>query len=126
LADFAGFLAAFAYSAGAVVCHQLPERSFAWAGQQWPVCARCSGIYLGVLVGLVAWLLVRGRWRARPGDPRRTLRWLAMAAAPTAVSWISGVLGVWDGTNLIRFALALPLGMAGGAIVAAVAAKDLR
>jgi len=126
LASFVGFLAAFAYSAGAVVCHQLPERSFAWAGQQWPVCARCSGLYLGVVLGLMAWLLVRRMVDPRRVDQRRALSWLAMAAVPTAVSWASGVVGFWDGTNVIRFALALPLGIAGGAVVAAVAVKDLR
>ena len=32
-----------------VVCHQKPERSFFWKGKQFPVCARCTGIYLGYL-----------------------------------------------------------------------------
>ena len=47
-------------------------------------------------------------------------------AVPTAVSWITGVLGAWDGTNVIRFVLAAPLGLTVGAIAASVAAKDLR
>jgi len=32
-----------------VTCHRLPERSFFWKGEQFPVCARCTGIYLGYL-----------------------------------------------------------------------------
>lgn len=32
-----------------VICHQKPERSFFWKGKQFPVCARCTGIYLGYL-----------------------------------------------------------------------------
>lgn len=32
-----------------VLCHQKPERSFFWKGKQFPVCARCTGIYLGYL-----------------------------------------------------------------------------
>lgn len=51
---------------------------------------------------------------------------LAAMAAPTLVSWASGVLGFWDGTNATRAVLALPLGLTVGAIVTAVAAKDLR
>lgn len=31
------------------VCHQMPERSFFWKGKQFPVCARCTGIYIGYL-----------------------------------------------------------------------------
>ncbi len=32
-----------------VSCHKKPERSFFWRGKQFPVCARCTGIYLGYL-----------------------------------------------------------------------------
>ncbi len=126
LASFAGFLTAFAYTAGAVVCHQLPERSFALAGRQWPVCARCSGLYLGAIVGLAAWLMVRRSLGPVGLAPRHVMRVLAVITAPTAISWATGVLGWWDGTNAIRAVLALPLGITVGAIVAAVATKDLR
>ncbi|MGE0866231.1 MAG: DUF2085 domain-containing protein [Vicinamibacterales bacterium] len=126
MAGFIGFAAAFAYSAGAVVCHQLPERSFALAGRQLPVCARCSGLYLGVALGLLGWFLVRRLLPVPLAGSRRLLAGLAIAAVPTTVSWVTGVLGIWDGTNVIRAVLALPLGLGAGAVVAAVAAKDLR
>lgn len=32
-----------------VICHRKAERSFFWRGKQFPVCARCTGIYLGYL-----------------------------------------------------------------------------
>ncbi len=28
-------------------CHQMPERSFFYKGYQFPLCARCTGIFLG-------------------------------------------------------------------------------
>lgn len=34
---------------GSSLCHQLPERSFHWNGKQLPVCARCTGLRVGVL-----------------------------------------------------------------------------
>jgi hypothetical protein len=49
-----------------------------------------------------------------------------LAATPTVVSYLTGVLGVWDGSNLIRAVFAVPLGLAAGAVVSAVATKDLR
>lgn len=34
-------------------CHQLPERSFFIKGYQMPVCARCTGIIIGYIVGII-------------------------------------------------------------------------
>ena len=31
-------------------CHQLPERSYFYKGKQLPLCARCTGIYLGYTI----------------------------------------------------------------------------
>ncbi len=38
-------------------CHQKPERSFYYKSYQYPVCARCTGLYLGYLIGLIIGLL---------------------------------------------------------------------
>jgi len=45
------------------ICHRLPERSFFLNGRQLPLCARCTGTFIGAIVGLVAVLLL-GRHRA--------------------------------------------------------------
>jgi len=34
-------------------CHQLPERSFFYKGKQFPVCARCTGVFIGQLTALI-------------------------------------------------------------------------
>jgi uncharacterized membrane protein len=46
-------LAYGAYTIGHLVCHQLPERSFHLAALPLPVCARCTGIYLGAALAAV-------------------------------------------------------------------------
>lgn len=33
-------------------CHQRPERSFFYRGKQFPVCARCTGVFIGELLGI--------------------------------------------------------------------------
>ncbi len=48
---------------GYAVCHQIPSRSFHANGQQLPLCARCSGTFLGGLTGFVV-LTLLGRRRA--------------------------------------------------------------
>ena len=117
------------YLAGSVVCHQLPERSFFWTnGVQLPVCARCTGLYLGGLLAVVGWIghKVRLRGREWPLDPHAALRLVVIASLPTLISVALSAAGVWDHSNVVRAALALPAGLAGGVVVAAAATKDLR
>lgn len=117
----------FAYAAGSVVCHQLPERSFYWGQWQFPVCSRCTGLYLSAAVGLAAWAAVRkGRGCPIHVPPRLAVAMLVAAALPTLVSLTAAALGLWDASNVGRALLAIPLGATAGVLTAAVAAKDLR
>lgn len=38
---------------GSKVCHQQDRRSFHFGIRKYPVCARCTGIYAGQLIGIV-------------------------------------------------------------------------
>lgn len=49
------------YAFGALVCHQLPDRSFTIAGNQFPVCERCLAVELGMVAALAAAVLVAPR-----------------------------------------------------------------
>jgi uncharacterized membrane protein len=119
---------AIIYAAGGLICHQRPERSFFLDAHQFPVCARCTGLYLSGAVGMAGWLALKmaRRWTSLPFDPGLAKRIVLISAIPTAVSLMTGVLAMWDGSNLTRAMLAIPLGASAGAVVAAVATKDLR
>lgn len=39
-------------------CHQLPERSFFYKGKQFPVCARCTGVFFGYAFGILSYRLL--------------------------------------------------------------------
>ena len=112
-----------AYSVGSLVCHQKPERSFHLWAAQLPVCARCTGIYVGAAVAAVvaqtfkAASLVAQPFRAATQaglkacatvSPRTTL---IVAAIPTIVTlvfeWTTGVTP----SNAVRFAAGVPLGL---------------
>jgi uncharacterized membrane protein len=55
---------------GYAICHQIPERSFHLGGHQLPLCARCTGIYMGALAGFtVMWLTGRKRPAGLPPTP---------------------------------------------------------
>ncbi|MGD8854961.1 MAG: DUF2085 domain-containing protein [Chloroflexota bacterium] len=74
--------------AGYSVCHRITERSFSIAGRQMPLCARCTGMYLGVSVAFVVLALAgRRRWSYLP--PLRIILVLL------------GFIGLWaiDGIN---------------------------
>ena len=51
---------------GYAVCHQIFERSFQINGQPISLCARCTGMYVGVLLGLIYQLLLGRRRTAWP------------------------------------------------------------
>ena len=73
---------------GYAVCHQISVRSYFFGDHQLPLCARCSGQYLGALFGMLL-LLILGRSKAG-------------ALPPTGiVLLLLGFLAVWafDGLN---------------------------
>jgi uncharacterized membrane protein len=102
------------YAAGSLICHQLPERSFYLGAFQLPVCARCTGIYLGGAAGAVAtmtWRITRRRALTRIRTTHiRTV--LLAGAVPTAVTFGLEWLGGWPMTNEVRALAGLPLGAA--------------
>ena len=73
---------------GYAVCHQISVRSYFFGDHRLPLCARCSGQYLGALFGLVL-LLILGRSKAA-----------ALPPTPILVLLL-GFLAVWafDGLN---------------------------
>jgi Predicted membrane protein (DUF2085) len=120
-----GALIVGVYGIGSLVCHQRPERSYHMWAAQMPVCARCAGIYLGGVVGVLAALWRSGRpWAARW---TRTLRRdgvrvaLALAVAPTLASlgyeWTTGGMP----SHAIRAAAGVPLGLVVAWLVVAAA-----
>jgi uncharacterized membrane protein len=95
-------------AAGSLVCHQRPDRSFHGPDRPFPVCARCTGLYVSGAAGAVlGWVGL-----ARP--PRRTRRLVLLAMVPTAGTVTAEWLGIAGSTNLVRALAALPLGAAAG------------
>lgn len=94
------------------LCHQLPERSLHLEGSPFAVCARCTGLYAGGVIGLLfGGLLLVGR----PGGPRPA--WLAWVVAANAVDAALPWIGLPGLPNLPRLLLALPAGFVAGLLL---------
>jgi len=104
----------FAY---APLCHQMPERSLDLAGASLAVCARCTGLYLGGLAGIVL-----GLWFFRHSRRPRPM-WLAWAAAPTVVDVLLSWIGLPGLPGLPRMLLALVPGAVAGIFLALAVAE---
>jgi uncharacterized membrane protein len=94
------------YQAFGHLCHQLPERSFYIAGQQFAVCARCTGLYAGFAVMTMLYpAIVSLRRRDMPAR-----KWLFLAALPMALDVGVDLLGIWQNTHSSRFVTGALLG----------------
>jgi uncharacterized membrane protein len=94
------------YRAFSYVCHQIPERSFFIAEHPFAVCSRCTGLYAGFTLAVIAYPLLRSLKLIEA--PSR--KWLFLAAAPLAIDFTVGFLGIWNNTHSSRFATGALLG----------------
>jgi uncharacterized membrane protein len=124
------------YAIGSVICHQRPERSFHLWSAQLPVCARCTGIYLGAAIGAVVAAAIplnagtkravrpeadttyarrrAPRWASTSLDARLALIVAMMPAALTlAYEWLTGDTP----SNALRGLTGIVLGVATAWIV---------
>lgn len=103
------------------VCHRLPDHSFVIAGRQLPLCARCSGTYLGALAAL-AMLGLRGKGRAGRFPTRPFLLMLGLFMLAWAVDGLNSFLALLGMPHLYPPSneLRLITGTLEGVVIAAV------
>jgi uncharacterized membrane protein len=108
------------------LCHQLPARSFFGAGgYQVPVCARDTGIYIGIITSL-ALIAILHRPERPSGLPTRT-GWIAIALMIGAMALDGGTeySGLRGTTNELRLITGLLAGFAIGALIAPMINDEL-
>lgn len=87
------------YRTFSFLCHQIPERSFHIAGQQFAVCSRCTGLYTGFTMAILTYPLFRSLRKTETPS----LVWLFASAVPLAVDFSLTYFGVWENTHFTRF-----------------------
>lgn len=114
---FMGKLDAIGYS----VCHQIPDRTFAFDGEHMPLCSRCTGMHLGALFGLVYHL----RHRKFGGMPsKKAMVLLGLFLLAFAIDGLNSFIGlsgfipqVYESQNWLRLLTGTFLGFALAAIL---------
>ena len=94
------------YYAFSPLCHQRPDRSYFIDGHKLGVCSRCTGIYFGFALTVLAYPLVRSlRTTTTPAR-----KWLFLAALPLAIDFSLTLFGIWENTHTSRLLTGLLLG----------------
>ena len=116
---------------GYALCHRITERSFTINGRQFPLCARCTGMYLGAALTILALFLAgRSHWALLP---QRKLFLVLLALI--ALMGIDGINSyshffpnaphLYQPRNWLRLATGMGTGMTLGIIVFAALAQSL-
>lgn len=72
-------------------CHQIPERSFFIKGNQFPICARCTGVLVGNIIAYIGFFL-----RVPP------LEYCVLGCAVMFVDWYIQYIRIRQSTNIRR------------------------
>jgi uncharacterized membrane protein len=102
---------------GYAVCHRIDARSFHLGERQVPLCARCTGMYLGAMLGLVFQAFTGKRRAGMP--PRRVLVFLGALVLAFGVDGVNSYLHLFPGapalyepSNLLRLLTGSGMGLA--------------
>jgi uncharacterized membrane protein len=102
---------------GYAVCHRIDVRSFHMGERQLPLCARCTGMYLGAMLGLVFQALTSKRRAGMP--PWRVLVLLGVLFVAFGVDGVNSYLHLFPGapslyepSNLLRLLTGSGMGLA--------------
>ena len=101
---------------GYAVCHRIDVRSFHLGERQVPLCARCSGMYLGAMLGLTFQALTSQRRAGMP--PKRVLLFLGALVVAFGVDGVNSYLhlfpgapGIYEPNNLLRLLTGTGMGL---------------
>ena len=103
---------------GYAICHRIALRSFQVNGEPLPLCARCTGIYLGVMTSFLI-TMASGRTRASSLPPRRVLVVLGLFVVVLGIDGVNsyvhlfpGGTGVYEPHNWLRLVTGTYCGIA--------------
>ncbi|MFQ6061302.1 MAG: DUF2085 domain-containing protein [Thermoplasmata archaeon] len=130
------FFPRIVYYAGDAECHQISNRTIYLNGNQMPVCARDTSIFLFLTVGLFLGMLSRRNYYISAGllsilprkfgmfiERRIGAKWFTtifvfVCLAPVAIDGGLQLLTEYESTNLLRVITGFPAGLVAGLLLA--------
>jgi len=94
-------LESFAFFLGKAICHQLHERTFFIDGHYLPVCARCTGIYIGIFFSVLLFGFGK-KFRSNTIPTTKISIFLLVFLLPLIIDGFGSYLGFYSTTNLVR------------------------
>jgi len=94
-----------------VACHRKPERSFFFRGKQFPLCARCTGIYIGY-ISVLFFAIMRTSLPAL---------WSAALLLPALVDGSTQACGWRESNNALRLITGVLFGVGVSSLIAILA-----
>ena len=93
------------YFFGRGFCHQYADRSFEAGGLVFCVCARDTGIYLGLMATLAILIILYAHLREKPAamPPVWAIITGVLLIVPMAVDGVGSYLGLHETNNLLRY-----------------------
>lgn len=102
------------YSIGDRLCHQRSDRSFFLNGNQMAFCARCTGIWLGLTIGLgisMRYIFRLSEW---------LILLIFIGILPLAVDGTIQLFGLWESNNILRISTGVLAGFTTGIAIAII------
>ncbi|MCQ6253820.1 DUF2085 domain-containing protein [Methanocaldococcus sp.] len=97
--DIFRLISIYIYTIYSPICHQLPQRSFFIFGDKMAVCARCFGIYTGILLGIFIYPFIKNLNDFKV--PNKI--YLIIALTPMAIDGTTQLIGLRESFNELRF-----------------------
>lgn len=122
------------YYIGDAQCHQIATRTLWVNGNEMPIDARMTSMYVFFSFGLVSAALARPstsigvtivnamparvrRWASRVGSERFPILLLTLGLLPVAVDGFTQLLTSYESTNAVRILTGVPSGWVGGLLI---------
>ena len=109
---------------GYAVCHQIESHSFVIGGRQLPLCARCTGTFVGAIIGFFGQAVVLRRRRTGAFPPSLVIASLVLSIVLLGVDGVNSYLTFFPGlphlyepANWLRLTTGALYGVAMSAIV---------